>query len=83
MTPSVDEKLCNERTHHLSDAVRDLNATCEKINKQLEKLNSHEVSLAEHEIKITSLEKAFSWTWKTAVIAVLGFIGEIVYGVFK
>jgi len=76
MTPNVDEKLCNERTHHLSDAVHDLNVTCEKINSKLDKL-------VEHEVRIDHLEKVVSWTWKTAVIAVLGFVGEIVYRVFK
>jgi len=64
MTPSVDEKLCNERTHHLSDAVHDLNCTCEKLNEQLNKLN-------EHEVKITYLEKVVYGTLGTAILALI------------
>ena len=64
MTPHVDEKLCEERTKHLADAVHDLNCTCEKINRQLMKLN-------EHEIKITYLEKVVYGTLGTAVVALI------------
>jgi len=64
MTPNVDEKLCNERTKHLADAVHDLNCTCEKINRHLERLS-------EHEIKIMYLEKVVYGTLGTAVLALI------------